>query len=437
MRLFLLLSVYRLLLNWLCSIFYAWRGFEYSFTFDILSWFIFAGSFSLFRIIVLLSKRMDDVLKFLLLLLYMASYLPFTSLIAFRRVSIPLIIHNSIYFLILGTVCRLGVEFCDFKIPLITVGRRLLTGICVVIASVCLYISYRYASFRLYLRFDDVYIARSAFLRLNISKFERTFFSVAAALLPYFASYFLTQRRLIITVLCTVSIITSYCTCGSKFLLFTLVIGYIIVLFPSKKISIRGDFFCYLGIAVSLITVLALKVSCTNVIADVASRCLSRILFALNFMIIDYFHFFIETHHPPECYLKILSHFINVPVRYHSDINPVPLVIAKTYYGNEDWCCCGLLGIAVMRLGYPGIFVMPFVSAFLVLFFSKLVVALADRLQIFFSGCFIICIMNGNTYVHFLFPLFFCLWLMGSAENSKKSCNSVSRNFLPYIRGGI
>jgi len=425
MRLFLILSVYKFLLGWLCSIFYSWRKFEYSFAFETLSWFIFAGSFFLFRIIVLLSKRMDDILKFLLLLLYMISYLPFTSLIGFRQVSIPLIVYNSIYFLVIGTACRLAVEFCSFKIPFIAAGRRLLTGVCVVTISIYLYFSYKYTSLRLYLSFDDVYVAGHGFKSLNVSKFWRIFFATFLWVTPYLISYFLVQRRLIMAILYTLSGISGYCACGSKFILLASVGGYIIVLFFNKKITVRRrEFFCYLGIAVFLISGLAMKVSRTNIVADWTSRCLARMLFEVNFAVIHYFNFFIETHHPPEYFLQFLSHFIEVPVRYHSAINPVPLLIGRIYYDTECWCCSGLLGTAVMRLGYPGIFVMPFFHVFILLFFSRLVVALDERLQVLFSFFLAFSIINGSVDIHFVCTLFFYLYLMGSTGNSKKSCNS-------------
>lgn len=357
----ILLVVFRILLdysyNHIVSTVYGYMGFKSSpnNTLFIISWLmlVVAAIISFKAYVNEEGKESNEIIFSLILM----SFVPFTSMVRFGAVNTQFIIWNTVYwscllFCILNSKIKIKKRHSRITVGNTQlVGDSQLIGLAIIFGIVVLYISGRYAHFRLNFDLLGVYELRAEAKANSLPTILLYLFTWSRALNSILVAYFIRRKRIGWAVFCIVIQLLSFGYDGSKSTFFLLLIAIGVNLLPRfsmkelNKWVLRG-FVIIIGIC-ALFYIIG-----GNILpASIVTR---RVFFLPIRISKDYFEFF-TTHQP--------DYFRQSFLRYFGASSPYPSIanmIGGIYFNSDSMSANnGLISDAIANLGYVGIFIFP------------------------------------------------------------------------------
>lgn len=322
-----------------------------------LSWLFLAISFPL--IVPVIKSKRERVSSLIVTILYIFSYIPFTTCIFAGLFSDEnFIILNTFYWLIL-----LGLEaFFLTKEVLpssinVTFGKVGLSRLVVAFLgflslSIILFVSWRYTGFRLNFDLYNVYELRGEAREYNFPILINYFLSWTNAINPLLMGYCLAKGKNVLAGFFFMVQMLSFGIGGHKSVFFAPILVLLAAFFGEKvsfqklKKYILVSYFSLGGVAIFEELIFESE-NLTGVI-------IRRLCFLPNHIAYSYFDYF-QTHSYDFFRGSFLRHFgFNSP---YSD--GIARVIGNSYYSLGNNANNGLFSDAFANLGYVGIFIMP------------------------------------------------------------------------------
>ena len=360
----LLESIYILILN---------PVFEYSdFTLSLdiyrylLSWVCFILFIPFFLKIFIIEKPSQIILS----IFFIISFIPGFVLMAFKPMETLHCILYLLYIFFLFFFNNIVPPIKLLKIRAKRINDFIFYAIVLVCALSIIYISWRYTGFRVTLNILDVYGLRSEAkeFTLFLPSALLYVFSFSKLLMPVFCIVFLAQNRFIECVISTIITILLFSIDGSKTVIFTLVLAFVIYYFYSKPKKL------YLITGMLVISIATLLEWFTIKTFFIANLIIRRVLFVPVMLERYYYDFFSNNELLLYGESKLFSWLSPSPYTLSSRY-----LIGGLYLGDYD-CGAnnGLFSDAFMNYGIVGVFVMPFIIILLL----RLLDALSKDLDI-------------------------------------------------------
>ena len=360
---YLLVTVYRicidLIYNNIISTEYLYAGFRNDFSFwQCCISIIVLLAFMRLMIADYYNKN-EELSKVILLLLFLLSFVPFTSMWAFGMLTYDFIIANLIFWflLILSTNIKKFQSYRQFRITnYLTLGEMHVKIATVLFAVVVLYISGRYTHFRFNFSLLNVYTLRGEAKNYSLSQLLRYVFSWTRTVICVLIAYFLRKKRYIWAIVCVFVQFLNFGIDGSKTTIALTVLSVLISLLPAFEM-VKLNRWVFIGLVGVCTVGLAVYYIFGNIM--IVSLFVRRMLCLPVDISTKYFDFF--TTHTPDYYRQSFLRFLGVLSPYKS----LPYMISEVYYNTKGMSSNnGLISDAISNMGYLGVFVAPFIYAF-------------------------------------------------------------------------
>ena len=358
---FLLIFLYRLSLDWICrtaivpyfSLLYPDFVWNSSYFLMGISWVLIL-SFSGLMWQCYLNR--DGKLSYeILFILYLISFIPFTTMLCAGMLATSFWVSNSLYWFLLIFFCtrewRINVAnllppFKKLKNFHFLLAAALLLTV--------LYISGRYAGFRLNFNLMKVYDLRSEAAEYPLPTLLKYLFSWSCAVNSVLIAYFIRTRRYKWAALCGVVQLFSFGIDGSKTTFFLMLSAFIISLLPAFEWS---QFNALIFSGILALDILSLVWYALTGDIMLLSLFVRRVRF-VPVMLSSYYFDFFTTHQPDFFRQSFLRHF-----GFHSPYSSIDVMIAWEYMERVSNANNGLIGDALANLGWAGVVVYPVLLA--------------------------------------------------------------------------
>ena len=361
---FLLLAVYRLALDYayghVISVEYKYMGFSKDVTYYnyILSW-------GLLFIVALLNyncyyNKSRKLSLQILFWLFIISFLPFTSLVAFGMFSYGFVFTNFVYWValfffvnIFSSVKSGKKEFKIGNIPLLQ--EKQIQIIALISFGIVLFISWRYTHFRINFNLMNVYDLRNEAATYKLPILIDYMFSWSRMINSVLIAYFIRKHKWIWA---TFSFLVQMLNFGidvSKTTFFLAIFAIIISLLPQKLLNDINSETLVVFPLIICICIIAFDVF-GNIMP--ISLFVRRVLYVPSYIQSMYFDFF-ANNTPDYFRLSFLRYF-----GAKSSYSNIPYMIAKLYFNANMSANNGLISDAMANLGFLGIIIMPAFIAF-------------------------------------------------------------------------
>jgi len=346
------------------------------------------------------------LLSNVVVLLYLVCFVPGTSLMAY----IPMNIHFWVLFLVYWFLfLYLALFIRPVKIPVLSNrGRNILLYLILGgIITTVLYVSWKYAGFRIHFSLRDVYDLREEERSWNLPLIFGYLLPTASTILPVFLVYFLVKKRLWLVLLLSVAILLNFSIGGHKSVIFKLLFCFLGYWFYSReKVSLYAWFLAFL----SFISFLEWKICQSFTICTLLIR---RALFLPAYLNYHYYDYF-STHEQDVFRQSFLRH---LGIQSPYDI-PIPRLIGEVYYNSSDTNANnGLFSDAYLNMGTVGVLLFPFLLIMVINIIDSVAKGIDDKLLIlpivvivvvFSAGTLMSGLLTGGvgvlTLILFLFP---------------------------------
>ena len=217
--------IYRLLLDYnyveQISPFFAYANFTYNYNFQnyLLSWLILIVTLPLFTTFLKnlnLSSSQGGII------LYLIRFIPFTSLVAFKDLSITFIEAMFVFWVLLFILLN--------KFPTINIGfikvksNKFILSIFIILSSTVIFISGYYTHFRINLDLLNVYDLRLEARAFNLPLLLQYLWPAASNILPIMMVYFFLKKKTTLFLLIAFIILLNFSINGSKSTLFKMLL---------------------------------------------------------------------------------------------------------------------------------------------------------------------------------------------------------------------
>ena len=354
----LLIILFRLLMDYMyrhvIATVYAYAGFQYnpSIWLMLLSWLLLlVGTVMTYKAYKNPGNRVSLEVVFLLFLM---SFVPFTSMVGSGAVGQKFIVCNSIYWLLFLILCVSLSKNSVLrpKTGKTGIGDLQLQMLAMVFAFVVLYVSGRYAHFRLNFNLLNVYEFRSEASSNRLPLWLTYLFSWSRMINTILIAYFIRRKKKAWAIGCCFIQLLSFGYDGSKSTFFLLMIAVGVNLLPHfdmttmNKWALRG--------LTGLAALLVVHYIVTGNFIPIS--VLIRRVFYLPVQLSEHYVDFFTTHEP--------DYFRQSFLRYFGAKSPyeqqIPYMIGDVYYNKPTMGANnGLIGDAVANLGYIGLVVFP------------------------------------------------------------------------------
>lgn len=377
----LLIILFRLLMDYMyrhvIATVYAYAGFQYnpSIWLMLLSWLLlFIGTVMTYKAYKNPGNRVSLEVVFLLFLM---SFVPFTSMVGSGAVGLKFIVCNSIYWFLFLILCVSLSKNSVLrpKTGKTGIGDLQLQILAVVFALGVLYVSGRYAHFRLNFNLENVYEFRSEASNNRLPLWLSYFFSWSRMVNTILIAYFIRRKKKAWAIGCCFIQLLSFGYDGSKSTFFLLMIAVGVNLLPHfdmitmNKWVLRG----LTGLA-ALLTVHYLVTANFTLISMLIRR-----VFYLPVQLSEHYVDFFTTHEPDYFRQSFLRYF-GAKSPYEQKIS---YMIGEVYYEKSTMGANnGLIADAVANLGYLGLVVFPVFLSFIFKLLDKSSAGLDSRLFI-------------------------------------------------------
>jgi len=312
----------------------------------ILSWFLLA----LFSPLCIITWRKNRPSDCLVAVLFLVSFVPTTSLIAFQGLEGDFVFSIALFwFALLASNYLIG----DFSInaPRAETRRLVVGAMLVLLCVTVVFVSWRYTGFRVNLDISSVYD-----LRLEAREYALSFpvtylMGAARVILPLLSVYLLWKKSYVVFSALALVQVLLFSIDGSKSALFSLVLmvaAYIVIRKPSPTVIAK---------LLTAIVFVCLAVFLATGRTELLSYAVRRMMFVPALLHGEYFDFF--SVNPPDYYIQNIFSKFGFESSYTTSI---PFVIAEAYHGSTSMSANnGLFSDAYANLGLPGCVLVPIV----------------------------------------------------------------------------
>ncbi|MCL2637205.1 MAG: oligosaccharide repeat unit polymerase [Oscillospiraceae bacterium] len=285
----------------------------------------------------------------IILLLFLVSFIPGTSLFAFINFPVKMIVLWVLYFLMLFMYNHITPHF-TFNFPQALLKRTLTYLIIVYFSLVIIYIWTRFANFRIIYNILEVYDFRAETAEYDLPSILLYSFSISRVVLPSIMIYLLYFKKRFLAIWVIILMFMLFWIDGSKSVFFTIFISIAGYFFYSNKLN--KLFAWALGLAAFIATIEFYLLN-TFRISGIFIR---RVLYLPNLLHFYYYDFFSENEFD---YFRagVLRRIgFNSP---YSELG-VPHTIGLEYFNNPaTGANNGLFSDAYFNLGWLGMIIMP------------------------------------------------------------------------------
>ena len=372
---------YRLLLDiayfQVISPVYSYMGFhDYrKVEFFVVSWILLLVSFQFLTFI----WRRKNGSAFVILYVYLVSFVPFTTCVYAGIMSLGCILGNALYWTFLLLLYRLickdaGGKQIKFRLGHIKIDDEPLQIWFLLMLAVISYVSYYYANFRVIADFDIVYQYRSEARNYPLLTVTRYLFSMSRMTLAILWGYFIYERKWIGACAVLVLQVLNFGIDGSKNILFvTLLVGSIFVLCKKKSEQDIKFFFCKILSGMVFGGILEEWILGTHWILG---RIVRRFLFVPNYLHEVYYDYFAV--HEVDMFRGSFLRWLGY-ISSYSQQGGIPQTIGK-YMGSNSNANNGLFSDAMANMGLAGIVMLPLVIVLFLFLFDVCTIYLSREL---------------------------------------------------------
>lgn len=358
------LVLYRLLLDYIffnsIIVRHGYEGFvdKSSISMLFVSWIILLLFYNLIKDV---TTRNDNNSNYILQILFLVSFVPFTSCIYSGVVNVGFIIYNIVYWMVLlvGT-------YLYTKVPLRPYvchkSRNIIFPLGVFFGCVVILVSYIYTGFRLDFNLYEVYELRMEARMYNFPLYVRYLFSWSKFIIPMVLAVCLLHRKYFLVILFFCIQMLSFGIDGTKT---TFIMPFLVFVMLLKR-EINNNLSYMLLSGVLLITICCGIEIMLDKSAYIADFFIRRIMYVPNLLGDCYYDFFT---------LNQSDYFRSSFLRYFDYMSPYTAnggegytyIIGDVYFGKPNMSCNnGLSSDAIANFGMVGCFLSPI---FLLMFF--------------------------------------------------------------------
>lgn len=348
----------------------------------VISWMILL----LFSILALRIADSDSERNsgIVVLVLFLISFVPFTTCIYEGMMSKGYIIYNSIFwFVLLGCTSYLQRKtlevFPTVVIGNLRLGKMAVTVIGLLSLLLVVYISWKYAHFRLIFNLLNVYGIRAEAANYNYPSIIAYAFSWALALNPVFMGLSLVRKQYLNAAIFFCAQMLSFGINGLKTTFFMPFLVIVFTVFYRKDSTRDLKRFILLGMII-LVTVSCIEVVFIN--TSYFSNFFIRRIFIEPNLIGEYYYDFFSTHVPDYFRSSFLRHFGMTSPYSSSEIGSYCDLIGKLYYKTETHCNSGLSSDAIANFGTIGCVITPVLIVFVLDILDKCTKNVSKRITI-------------------------------------------------------
>lgn len=390
--------------------YYGFKG-ENSLVHYLLSWIVLISTFLLLR--GMLNGKIK-IINIVFIFLYLVSFVPFTSMLAFDALSNEYYVYNIIYWFLLFIFYKVVVHIRILPSKRLTknLSGMLIWAIGFISLSIVLFISWGYTGFRLTFDLLNVYSIRGDVIN-NLPTFVQYLYSASSAINPLLLIFSLNNKNYLFSVFIIIVQLLSFGINGSKSVFFMTILT-IVVYFVLEKNILRT--ITELITSLSVISILELLLLKSSYLIDFIIR---RVMFLPNLISFHYYVFF--TSHTPDYFKQSLLSNLG----FYSDYGRIPVIIGETYFNNGETAANGgLISDAFQNLGLAGVFIFPAI----LMLFLKLLDEMAEYLNskilvvvaLYLSNVLISSTLTTSLMTHGLLAVMFVLYILPREINKNE-----------------
>lgn len=360
----LIIILYRILLDVgyarIVRVIYAYTGFgsNYNSTLNCISWIILLFfSIPTYGLYLNVYNKVSNEVMYIF---YLITVIPFTVMMAFGQLTIRFIIFYFLYWCSMYFFHWIFAYSKHGKLKIVTakklIGDQAIKVLCGFLCLVVVYVSGRYARFRLNFNLNIVYALRMEAREFNMPTILKYFYSWSRFCIPIFMAYFIRRKNYIFAVTCFLIQMLSFGVEGAKTVFFTTVFVVIIGFIPSidfKQINRWGLIGITSIVGIGILLYLLFK---NDMVFSLFTRRMMLLPIQLSQNYFDYF-----SKNPPDYFRASFLRFLG----FHTPYPNLPRIIGSVYYAAPNMNANnGLFADAMSNLGLMGILVMPIILMF-------------------------------------------------------------------------
>lgn len=377
----ILLLIYRIGIDWayqeVISKLFAYNGFtnNYSGLYALISWIVLLlFSFLSFEQYY---NEQDLISNEILFVLFLMSFVPFTTMICFGAVDNNFIICNVLFWLLLFIIPKFRITLkshWNFRLTnQKTLGDFQIKIIAIIFSLIVLYISFRYTHFRINISILNVYDLRSEAATYNLPTLLTYLFSWTRSVNSILIAYFMRKKKWGWALATIIIQILNFSIDGLKSTLFLLLFAVAINMLPimsNRKLN-RFALFGFSGISII-----------SPIIYRLFNSILPISLFTRRMLLVpvkissNYFDFF--TNNTPDYFRQSFLRLFGFESPYPS----ISYYISEVYEKNTSNSNNGLIADAMTNLGYIGIIIFPIVIFIILKILDKSAKGLDSRIYL-------------------------------------------------------
>lgn len=321
--------------------------------------------------------------------LFIISFIPFSSTVAFDRINIYFALFNSLYWFLIALICvvlRRRKEKLLFGLKYNN-PQMILFIISVIMITIVVYISGIYAGFRLNFSLDNVYNLRAEAEAFQIPLVLRYLFAIAAPVNSILIVYFLKEKKYFWSAIIVLTQLLSFGVDGQKSTIGTMALAVFIGVLPSTKLVVYNRWILR---AVTIIALGALSLYKAFRYLTPVSLFVRRLLF-LPVKLSELYVVFFWENEPDYFRQSFLRHF-GASSSYDNISKMIGDLLLKDSHTSAN---NGMISDAFTNLGVVGVFIYPLLYL--------LIFAILDRVM-----------PEKNSNMYIIISLYFGLTLTNS-----------------------
>lgn len=368
----LLILLYRFVIDFaydrVISTVFKYEGYKNNFTLQ--SEFISLVVLLVFSVVVfkIFKNEENEIANEVLLVLFLMSFVPFTSMFGFGAVTLSFVVSNVLFWIFLLFFTLIPIKDIPFKHHdsiLLKFGNNKLSGsmqvkiLTVLFGLVVLYVSGTYTGFRFNFSLSNVYALRSEAGTFDLPVLLKYLFSWTRTVNAVFIAYYIQKRQWYWAVFCFIIQLLNFGIDGSKTTLFFALFTVAISLVPNFTLQRLNKWIVsgFLGLSFAC-TVFYIGLS--QVISFSiwpVSLFIRRVMFLPVYISSNYFDFFVT--HTPDYYRQSFLRFFD----FISPYGDISYMIGEVFFKTVTAANNGLISDAITNMGLFGIILAPFLYA--------------------------------------------------------------------------
>lgn len=339
---------------------YSYMGFTKELNISRLIYSYFILLIGMLMIIKIYKYKINLPSAIMIIMLFMTSFVPNTSLIALKETSYKFMIEYFFYWFI---ILEAYILLPSIKIKNINkeLSSKTKTIMIFIFSITVVFISAKYTGFNITLDLDNVYDLRMEARNFHIPTILRYLLAESRIIIPIFIVQSLKNKKYFIGITLVIIELINFGIDGTKSVLFGLVLAIITFKVKLNKKNI--------ALIPSIMTIYALLSSCIMVFFNDISLVsyLRRMIYLPAYLNQVYYKFF--SLNQADFFRQSFLRYLGFESPYKSDI---PFIIGEIYSGKLNVSANnGLFSDAYANMGFLGILVMPIVLVLIMRLFDS------------------------------------------------------------------